>query len=70
VPEYDQRLMDLVADLRGRYPTVPSMKHDGIPVDSLERDDLMRLMVLVLDEHQEMRAQMAEIRKQSKRRPR
>jgi hypothetical protein len=70
MPEYDQRLMDLVADLRGRYPIVPSMKHDGVPVNELEHDDLMRLMVLVLDEHREMRAQMAEIRKQSKRRPR
>jgi len=70
MPEYDQRLMDLVADLRGRYPMVPSMKHDGVPVDSLERDDLMRLMALVLDEHREMRAQIADIRKQNRRRSR
>jgi len=70
MPEYDQRLIDLVADLRCRYPMVPSMKHDGVPVDSLERDDLMRLMELVLDEHREMRAQIADIRKQNRRRPR
>jgi len=54
--EYDQRLLDLQDELRDRYPTVPTMKHGGVPLGALERDDLVRLMAMLLDEWKEMRA--------------
>ena len=60
MPEYDQRLMDLVDELHDRYPTVPSMKHAGVPVGALDRDDLVRLMAMLLDEWRQVQAEAAD----------
>jgi len=67
MPEYDQRLLDLLDDLRDRFPTPPRLKHEGVPLGALDRDDLIRIVAMLLDEWRETKASGAAARRRGRR---